>query len=295
MQGIKGTTMTNPNERMMREKKAPGKEARKGRGRGRGLRPFPHGGWGRALCAGLGLAAFCLYGCKTRPDPGAPDLHQPQNNPLVGVWQEEDSGDYYFFREDGTGGIAGTPDAAPDYYSFLFWQSRGLGVAASKGTNHLATIGGDTSEASLAEVRRYTFVEHDGALTLTSQEGAPLRLVRIEGAGVPLSLDNPFMGEWLAAWDGTHGDESAWSFKFREDGTVRTYHHGMHQFDNAYLVRGNVMALLGEWRFDGAFDLKYMTFSVNGEGDGIAAQEEPADNAPGLSWVFKRVSAAEWK
>jgi hypothetical protein len=262
-----------------------------------GMRPrrIRHGGLGMVTLIGLGLAALCLSGCKTRPDPVAPDSHQPQNNPLIGVWQEENTGNYYFFREDGTGGIAAVPNAAPDDYSFLFWQGQGQGVAASRGVNHLVTIGGDTSEAAAAAVTRYTVTETGvDSVTLNPADGAAaIHLTRISGAGAPLSLHNPFLGEWHALWNGTHGNENTWSFKFREDGAVRTYHHGMHQFDNAYLVRGNVMALLGEWRFDGSFDLKYMTFSVNGEE--LAAQEAPSDGADGLSWVFTRVNAAEWK
>jgi hypothetical protein len=272
----------------MCKKTAAMKEARTG------MRPRrTYGGLGRVFCICLGLAALSLSGCKTKPDPAAADSHRPLDNPLTGVWQDESTGNYHFFREDGTGGIAADPNAAPDDYSFLVWQGQGLGVAASAGVNHLVTIGGDTSDAGTAAVTRCTFVEDGGGLTVTPQGGAPIRLVRIRGAGVSLSLDNPFLGEWHALWNGAHGNENTWSFKFREDGSVRTYHHGMHQFDNAYLVRGKVMALLGEWRFDGKFDLKYMTFTVNGEE--IAAREAPADGAPGLHWVFTRVSAAEWK
>jgi hypothetical protein len=54
------------------------------------------------------------------------------------------------------------------------------------------------------------------------------------------------------------------------------------------------MALLGEWRFDGSFDLKYMSFAIQSDGS-ITAQEESADGAAGLSWDFKRVDAAVWK
>jgi hypothetical protein len=274
-------------KKTMNKKTATGKNTRTGNW----LHPIRQGRL--AMLIGLGLGALCLSGCKTKPDPVTPDPHQVQNNPLIGVWQDGTTGNYYVFREDGTGGIAAAPNAVPDDYSFLFWQGQGLGVAASAGVNHLVTIGDDTSEADTATVTRYTVVENGDYLTITQEGKAPVTLTRISGAGLPLSLNNPFLGEWHALWNGTHGDENTWSFKFREDGTVRTYHHGMHQFDNAYLVRGNVMALLGEWRFDGNFDLKYMTFAVKGEE--ISAQEMPADGVPGLSWVFKRVSAAEWK
>jgi hypothetical protein len=250
---------------------------------------------GTRILIALGLAALCLSGCKTKPDPAAPDSHQPLNNPLVGVWQAENSGNYYFFREDGTGGIAADISAAPDDYSFLFWRGQGLGIAASTGVNHLVTIGGDTTGAASAVVTRYTLTENSGnSLTLhPADRGTAINLSRTSGAGAPLSLDNPFIGEWHALWNGAHGDNNTWSFKFREDGTVRAYHHGLHQFDNAYLVRGNLMALLGEWRFDGSFDLKYMTFAV--DGDGLSAHEAPADGAPGLRWDFSRVDAAVWK
>jgi hypothetical protein len=251
---------------------------------------------GGGLVLGLVLGfALGLSGCKTRPDPAAPDPHQTQSNPLIGVWRAEDG--YCHFREDGTGGTAAGPGAPlpADEYSFLFWRGQGLGVAASAGVNHLVTAGGDTSAAAAAEVKRYTVVENgDGSVTLSPQGGSPLTLTRVSGAGGSLVLDKPFAGEWHAVWNGAHGNENTWSFKFREDGTVRTYHHGMHQFDNAYLVRGNVMALLGEWRFDGSFGLKYMTFNVEDSGH-ITAQEEPADGAAGLSWDFRRVDAAEWK
>lgn len=243
----------------------------------------------RAALIGLSLAVLCLSGCKTRSDP-IPDPYRIQDNPLVGVWKA--GGAYYVFREDGTGGIGGA-EPLGDEFSFLFWRGRGLGVAASAGINHLVRVGGDTSTAAAATVKRYTALEN-GGFTLEAAGEAPLTLSRESGSARPLSLDNPFIGEWHATWNGVHGEESRWSFKFREDGTVRAYHHGMHQFDNAYLVRGKVMALLGEWRFDGAFGLKYMTFTVE-DGDHITAQEEPADNAPGLSWDFRRVEAAVWK
>ncbi|MDR2070588.1 MAG: hypothetical protein LBP81_04105 [Treponema sp.] len=275
----------------MNKKMAARKEARTGIWASR----ICHGGLGRAVFIGLSMAVLCLSSCKTKPDPGAPDPRQPQNNPLIGVWQDGNAGNYYFFREDGTGGIAAAPGAAPDDYSFLFWRGQGLGVAASGGINHLVTISGDTSGAASATIKRYTVEETGGdSITISPQGEAPVTLSRRSGSGVPLSLNNSFIGEWHALWNGTHGDENAWSFKFREDGTVLTYHHGMHQFDNAYLVRGSVMALLGEWRFDGNFDLKYMTFTVQNP-DSITAQEEPADGAPGLSWAFNRISAAEWK
>jgi hypothetical protein len=249
----------------------------------------------------LGLA-LGLFSCKTRPDPAAPDPHETLVNPLVGVWREGNTGSYYFFRQDGTGGTAVSPDAAPtaapDDYSFLFWRGQGLGVAASRGINHLVTIGGDTSNAASATVRHYTFVENSGgSITVTplAPPGSPpVEWTRAGGSAAPLSLDNPFLGEWHALWNGAHGDANTWSFKFRKDGTVRTYHHGLHQFDNGYLVRGKVMALLGEWRFDGQFDLKYMSFSLQ-TGNGIGAHEEPADGAPGLQWDFERVEAALWK
>jgi hypothetical protein len=246
------------------------------------------------MLIGLGLV-LCLSGCKTKPDP-ATDPHQTTTNPLTGVWHDEAGGVYYFFREDGTGGKAADPNASPDDYSFLYWRGQGLGVAASKGVNHLVTIGGDTSSAAGAAVKRYTVTETSGdSIVLTPKGESSIALTRASGAGTPLSLNNLFLGEWHALWNGVHGNENTWSFKFREDGTVRTYHHGMHQFDNAYLVRDNVMALLGEWRFDGNFDLKYMMFEVETDGGGITAREESADGAPGLNWDFRRVDAAEWK
>jgi hypothetical protein len=263
------------------------------------IRPLKNRGPGSVIA--LGFAVLCLYGCKTKPDPIPQDTHQPLNNPLVGVWRAGDL--CYYFREDGTGGTAVAPDAAPDAalnaapddYSFLFWRGQGLGVAASAGVNHLITIGGDTSSAAAAVVTRYTFVENgDGSVTLTPRGGDSLNLSRVSGAGKPLALGNPFIGEWHALWNGAHGDENTWSFKFREDGTLRAYHHGMHQFDNGYLVRGSVMALLGEWRFDGSFDLKYMTFAAQEDGS-VTAREESADGAEGLSWDFRRVNTAVWK
>jgi hypothetical protein len=231
-------------------------------------------------------------------------------NPFVGKWQTGD--DYYEYREDGTGGISANPEGPfGDDFSYFIWYGEGLGNLAKH--NSLVTAGGDPTELTTAnaEIKQYNFtVNSGGTITVTPQTltgpqsngtykveadtAAALEYTPVGSAQAkPLNVSNPFIGEWHAVWNGVEhdGSNSTWSYKFRSDNTVRTYHHGLHQFDNGYLLRGNVLVLLGEWRFNDNFGYISSTVTVKDTNSIVTEEKDHGD----LRWDFTRVNAAEWK
>ncbi|MDR1955372.1 MAG: hypothetical protein LBQ30_00785 [Treponema sp.] len=257
---------------------------------------------GIAAVAAVTVTVGCAFGGGGKED----DPHTPLVNPFIGSWQAGD-GVYWVFREDGTGGTGSALSEVGDDYSYLIWYGQGLGTNVKHNT--LVTAGGDTNSAASAEIKQYRFAVNSATITLIPQiltlgtndyytiqddTAHPITLTR-QGAAVekPLSLSNDLIGEWHADWDGEHNTDgnTTWSYKFRTDGTARTYHHAMHQFDNGYLLRGKVLVILGEWRFSDTFGYTASTVTpvVNGR---FTAQEH---HHGALNWDFQHVASAEWK
>jgi hypothetical protein len=259
------------------------------------------------LCIPLCIAL--LVSCYSEPQIKA-DPHTSLVNPFVGKWQT--GSEYYEFREDGTGGISSNLNGPfSNDFSYFIWYGQGLGNLAKH--NSLVTARGDPAELTTAnaEIKQYNFtVNSGGTITVTPQtltgpqsngtykvepDTAAARVYSPVGSAQakPLNVDNPFIGEWHAVWSGEEhdGSNSTWSYKFRTDNTVRTYHHGLHQFDNGYLIRGQVLVILGEWRFNDNFGYISSTFTIQAD-DSISINEQ---DHGGLHWDFTRVDAAEWK
>ena len=118
-----------------------------------------------------------------------------------------------------------------------------------------------------------------------------MTLERVSGAPNALILTNPLIGEWSAQWTGSHGDNVTWSFKYRSDGTVKAYHHGLHQFENCYALRGNKLVIFGAWRFG----IEPVIAGINKLENGTwRISEKQASPAP-VDWNYIKVTAAEWK
>jgi hypothetical protein len=81
-----------------------------------------------------------------------------------------------------------------------------------------------------------------------------------------------------------------WSIKYRADGTVKTYHHSSHQFENAYALQGNTLVLFGEHRFTNLV-IAEITQLENGTWQVSETQSTP----PPAEWVYTKVAAAKWK
>jgi hypothetical protein len=264
----------------------------------------------RTARAVLSASFFVLVFAACYTEPGIKvDTHIPPVNPFAGVWQA--GNDYYVFKNDGTGGISasntGTPLAGE--FSYFVWYGQGAGVPGKRNT--LITAAGDISTINrdTAVIRQYRFTENsDGTITViprtltgpkangtfdASDGSTVMTFTRQSGEAAVLAVDNPFIGEWHAVWNGAEhdGSQNLWSWKFRNDGTVRAYHHGLHQFDNGYLTRGGLLVILGEWRWDDTFGYISSTYTVNADG-GIRAVEKDHGE---ISWDFKSVETAEWK
>jgi hypothetical protein len=261
----------------------------------------------RISCAlAIMFTAGCAFGGGAA-EGTAEDKHTAAANPFTGSWQGSDGG-FYLFREDGTGGIsASNGGQLTEEWSYLFWYGQGRGNLPRNAT--LVWAGGDTSDAAAATIKQFIFTVSGETITLIPQTlslgsndyytisprpDEALTLTRA-GAGEtkPLVLDNPLIGEWHADWNGQDHDGSkpTWSYKFRPDGTVRTYHHGLHQFDNAYLLRGDTLVILGEWRFNDTFGFTASTITRGADGNFTAKEFHHG----ALDWVFTRVQSAEWK
>ena len=232
------------------------------------------------------LAVLCFAACKREPDLPV-DPHIPLINPFTGVWNAGEK--YWQFRTDGTGGRSNTGTGAfPDDFCFFVYTGQDVQAAPSEGS--LVILDGSGSGVV---VTRYEFLieQNKATLTLPSSPEPSFTLERVSGAPSVLSLTNRLIGEWSAQWSGSHGDNDTWSFKYRADGTVKTYHHGLHQFENGYSLRGNILVIFGTWRFS----IEPVIAEIHNTGDGKwQASEKQSSPAP-VEWVYTKVAAAEWK
>ena len=233
------------------------------------------------------LAALCLTACKKEPDLPA-DPHVSLVNPFIGVWTV--GGEYWQFRSDGTGGRAATEAGPfPDDFSFFVYAGQDVQTAPSEGS--LVII--DDSSGAGVVVTRYVFsiARNQATLTLPPSPEPSFTLERVSGAPHTLSLTNQLIGEWTAQWTGSHGDNVTWSLKYRTDGTVKTYHHGLHQFENGCALRGNTLVIFGAWRFGIEPVIAHILKRENGAWQVTETQSNPAP----VEWVYTKVAAAEWK
>jgi hypothetical protein len=227
--------------------------------------------------------AVCLAGCKKEPDL-SDDPHVPLLNPFVGVWSVE--GEYWQFRPDGSGGRASTETGPfPDDFSFFIYAGQDVQAAPSQG---ILVLLNDSGGADI-NIIRYDFLINNNQATLTSS-GQSITLQRISGTPSVLNLTNPLVGEWSAQWTGDHGNNNTWSFKYRNDGTVKAYHHGSHQFENGYALRGNKLVIFGLWRFGiepviaGLHNLENERWQLS----------ETQLNPTPAEWIYIKVASAEW-
>jgi hypothetical protein len=245
----------------------------------------------RRVCLAL-LAALLAAACKQEPDDEG-DPHAPLVNPFTGVWRvsggESLENSFLKFNTNGTGGLGESAAAAGgDDFSFLVYAGQDVQDIPSSGT--LVTLSG--SGAGIA-VSVYGFTVSGGSITLNPQNGgSSLTLERVSGSPAVLELSTPFLGEWTADWStGEHG--RSWSWKYRADGTAKTFHHEVrHQFENSYVTRGGVLALFGDLRFGYAGNAVFGGFTVNGA-DSITVTERQATPSPAV-WTYTRVSSAPW-
>jgi hypothetical protein len=236
------------------------------------------------------LVVLCFASCKKEPDlPDDPHILFI-NNPFIGVWKA--GGEYWQFRTNGTGGKAASPEGTfPDTFSFLIYAGQDVRTSPSKGS--IVILDGSSGVV----VTRYLFVIEQNKATLTpTNEGSPITLERISGTPAVLTLTNPLIGEWTAEWTGIHDEKNPgsikWSLKYRADGTVKTYHHGMHQFENAYAVRGNVLVIFGIYRFN---PYALAEISNTGVGTWLITEKETNDYFPPADWYYTKVDTAVWK
>ena len=233
--------------------------------------------------------ALCLAACKKEPDL-PDDPHVPPVNSFIGVWEDAE-GEYWQFRPDGTGGRAaaetGPFPGEDDVKSFSFLFFNGEGPKDNVAPPSLLIL-----EGSPLEVTCYTFSIAGNQAALSPAAGNPITLERVSGAPQVISLTNPLIGEWSAFWNGVNHDGAIalWSLKYYADGTVKTYHHGLHQFENAYALRGNTLVLFGELRFGIAPVIAEIDFQGNGK---FQAQEKQPDPPP-ADWDYTKVAAAKW-
>jgi len=212
-------------------------------------------------------------------------------NIFVGQWKI-DTGVYYRFNIDGTGGISKTPEGAfTEDFNFLSWEGTGITPNYPK-TNTLLLASGSGNSPQEITVKLYSYTVSGD--TVKAQDGGGNQLVFTRISGTPAALNilpHPLLGQWEAKWNGGNHDGAlgTWSFLYRTDGTVRTYHHKLHQFDNAYLVRGDVLIILGEWRFHPAFPVVIGGITVKGK-DSVFVRE-----AGGTTWDYKKNDKAVWK
>jgi len=228
------------------------------------------------LSAGL----LFLAACKKEPDL-PDDPHVTLVNPFIGVWNVKD--EYWQFRRDSTGGKADTA-AGPfgDDFSFLVYAGQDVQTTPNDGK----LVMFDDATASLY----FFFIEGDEAyLTPESELELTVELSRISGVPQALNLSNSLLGEWTADWTSIHGP--TWSIKYRDDGTVKTYHHEIaHQFENAYALRGETLVIFGEWRFG----IAPVKAQISPLGNGTFQVTETQLNPATTVWIYAKVTVAEW-
>ena len=213
-------------------------------------------------------------------------------NIFVGQWRL-DAGGYYRFNADGTGGVSQSPDGNFfEEFSFLTWTGSGITPGYPRQNTLLLACGPGYSPQDIT-LKLYSYTA-EGADTVRAQDGEGNHLVFTRVAGSPAPLDlrpHPLLGQWEARWNGGNHDGAlgTWSFLYRPDGTVKAYHHRLHQFDNAYLVRGNILVIIGEWRFHPAFPVNIGGITVKGK-DAVFVQE-----VGGTTWDYKKKARVAWK
>ena len=241
--------------------------------------------------------ALCLAACKREPDLPA-DPHVPLINPFIGVWKTDmgTSTQYWQFRPDGTGGRAAT-EAGPFSNNFNFFVYAGQDVQTATSEGSLVMLE-DSAGTESVNVTRYEFLIADGhhrtaTLTPGGGGGVSVTLDQVSGEPQVLNLTNSLLGEWSAQWDGVNHDGAiaTWSFLYRPDGTVKTYHHGLHQFENAYALRGNTLVIFGAWRYSMAPVINEIGPQENGKWEARETQSYPDPT----DWVYTKVDAAKWK
>jgi hypothetical protein len=234
------------------------------------------------------LAVLCVAACKEEPDL-PDDPHLQLVNPFIGVWK--DGEEYRQFRTDGTGGKA-TAETGPfsDDFSFFVYAGQDVQKAPTEGS---LVILDDSGGADIV-VTRYIFsIEGNQVFLNTSDEDSLITLERVNGAPAALNLTNTLIGEWTAEWTGEHniGGNVIWSLKYRTDGTVKTYHHGMHQFENGYALRGNKLVIFGAWRFS----IAPVIAEIHNTGSGKRHVKEKQTSPAPVEWNYTKVETAEWK
>jgi len=231
----------------------------------------------------LTAALLCLAACKQEPDDILPDdPHLTVGNPFTGVWNTGE--EYWEFRRNGTGGRADTAEGPfPDDFSFLVYAGQDVQTVPAHGCMVIV----DDANAAL-----YHFFVEGNKVFLNTEMGSGLpavELERVSGEPQPLSLSNLLIGEWSADWTSING--LTWSLKYREDGTLKTYHHQVkHQFENAYVLRGNTLVIFGDMRFS----VVPVIATMSDLGNGMLQVIETQPNPPPAVWVYTRVIAAEW-
>jgi hypothetical protein len=244
------------------------------------------------------LAVLCLAACKKEPDL-PDDPHITLVNPFIGVWKAgseywHSESEYWQFRTDGTGGKAATAVGPfPDTFSFFVYAGQDAQTSPSTGT--LVIL--EDSGGGVA-VTYYSFmrIPEEVVIMALAPGGTTSAnpLEQISGVPAPLNLINPLIGEWSAQWTGDHneGNSFIWSLKYRADGTVKTYHHGTHQFENGYNLRGSTLVIYGDWRFS----FQPVTAEINNTGSGTYHVTETQTSPPAaVTWEYTKVAAAEWK
>jgi len=212
-------------------------------------------------------------------------------NIFVGQWKV-DTGGYYRFNADGTGGISQSPEGGfIEEFSFLFWEGTGVTPNYPR-LNTLLLAGGSGNSPQDITIKLYSCTVSDGTVTVQDSDGNQLVFTRIAGTPVPLNVrPHPLLGQWEAKWNGGNHDGAlgTWSMLYRPDGTVRTYHHRLHQFDNAYLIRGNILIIIGEWRFHPSFPVNIGIISEKGK-NAVFVRE-----VGGTTWDYKKKDKVVWK
>jgi len=217
-------------------------------------------------------------------------------NIFVGQWKLN-TGTYYRFNANGTGGIFESPEgnfhegSFIEDFSFLSWEGTGITPDYPK-SNTLLLASGPGNSPQDVTVKLYSYTANGDTIKLQDGDGNQLVFARVSGTPAALNIPpHPLLGQWEAKWNGSNHDGAlgTWSFLYRPDGTVKTYHHRLHQFDNAYLVRGNVLVILGEWRFHPAFPVVIGGITVKGK-NSVFVQE-----TGGTTWDYKKKDKAVWR
>jgi len=212
-------------------------------------------------------------------------------NIFVGQWRL-DTGVYYRFNADGSGGISQSPDGSViEDFSFLTWEGTGVTPDYPR-LNTLLLASGSGSSAQDITLKLYSYTsESSDTVRAQDSEGNQFVFTRIAGTPAPLDVrPHPLLGQWEARWNGGNHDGAlgTWSMLYRPDGTVRTYHHRLHQFDNAYLVRGNIVIIIGEWRFHPAFPVNVGVISERR--NSVFVRE-----IGGTTWDYRKKNKVVWK